>query len=288
MPNPIEFRFLSMNMTPEVGANDSLVAVRVVPAGRDGTKVYGRTLKPGEVDLDTPVTYDPYAGEELHFRPGSVQITIQDVDRMAKPGPDGYATISNTVWTWLITTSTPADPALFRFLLAASRRLDTAHSLYTQVEAALGSISGPYPHQREQAFAALGLSEVLCVSLSRAVDMLQKIPAQFSINLPLPATITGKALPLRDVRNAFEHIEERALGNVWGKPDANALSIFDQTDLLTRGALTYASHSLDLRSEVLPMLVDARRAAFETAVQVAGPAIVHNVPIIYSSAIGTT
>jgi hypothetical protein len=111
--------------------------------------------------------------------------------------------------------------------------------------------------------------------------MLQKIPAQFSINLPLPATITAKALALRDIRNAFEHVEERALGNVWGKPDADALSIFDQTDLLTRGVLTYASHRLDLRSEVLPMLLDARRAAFETAVQVAGPAYVLNVPIIY-------
>ena len=280
MPNPVEVRFLSLNVTPEVGANDGLVFVRVVPAGRDGAKVYGRTLKPGEVDPGVPVTYYPNAGEELHFRPGSVEITIEDVDRMAKPGPDGYATISNTVWTWLIVGVLTA-PALFRFLVSASRRLDTAHTLYTQVNVTLGSFSGSYPHQREQAFAALGISEVLCVSLSRAVDMLQKIPAQFSINLPLPATITAKALALRDIRNAFEHIEERALGNVWGKPDADALSIFDQTDLLTRGVLTYASHSLDLRSEVLPMLLDARRAAFETAVQVAGPAYVLNVPIIY-------
>lgn len=250
MPNPVEVRFVSLNVTPEVGANDGLVFVY------------------------------PNAGEELHFRPGSVEITIGDVDRMAKPGPDGYATISNTVWTWLIVGALTA-PALFRFLVSASRRLDTAHTLYTQVNVTLGNFSGPYPHQREQAFAALGLSEVLCVSLSRAVDMLQKIPAQFSINLPLPATFTAQALALRDIRDAFEHIEERALGNVWRKPDADALSIVDQTDLLTRGVLTYASHSLDLRSEALPMLLDARRDAFETAVQVAGPAYVLNVPIVY-------
>jgi len=191
MPNPVEVTFVSMNLTPEVGANDGLVAVRVVPAGRDGTKVYGRTLKPGEVDTGVPVIYDPYAGEELHFPPGSVQFTIHDVDRMAKPGPDGYATISNTMWTWLFAISAPTDPALLRFLLAASRRLDTAHTLYTQVEATLGSISGPY--QREQAFAALGLSEVLCITLSRAVNMLQRIPTQFSVNLQLPAAVTGKA-----------------------------------------------------------------------------------------------
>ena len=42
MPNPVEVRFLSLNVSLEVGANDGLVAVRVVPAGRDGTKVYGR------------------------------------------------------------------------------------------------------------------------------------------------------------------------------------------------------------------------------------------------------
>jgi hypothetical protein len=283
MPSPIEVRYLSINMTPEVGANDWLVAVRIVPDGRDGTKVYGRSLKAGEVDPDVPVIFDPNAGEELHFRPGSVQITIQDVDRMAKPGPDGYATISNTVWTWL-SIGAPTAPTLFRFLLAASRRLDTAHSLYTQVEAALGGFSGASPHQREQLFAALGVSELLCVALGRAVDMLQKIPTTFSVDVQLPATITSKAFALREIRNAFEHIEDRALGKVRGKLDADALSIFDQGDLFTRGVLTYASHSLGLRSEVLPMLVHARRAAFETAVQVSAPAQVLNAALVWPAA----
>ena len=123
-------------------------------------------------------------------------------------------------------------------------------------------------------------------SASLSVNILKRILTQFSGNLQLPATITGKALALQEIRHAFEHIEDRALGNVRGKPDADALSIFDQTDLLTRGVLTYASHSLALRSEVLPMLVDARRAAFESAVQAAGPAIVLNVPIMFRSAFG--
>jgi hypothetical protein len=275
MPNPLEVRFVSLNMTPEIGSNDCLVAVRIVPDGRDGSEVYGRTLKAGEVDPEIPVIFDPDAGEELHLRPGSVQITIQDVDRMAKSGPDGYATITNTVWTWL-SIGAPTAPTLFRFLLSASRRLDTAHSLYTQVELALGSLSGSYPHQREQAFAALGFSELLCVALGRAIEMFQQIPTKFSVDLQLPATINGKARALREIRNAFEHIEDRALGKVRGKTDADALSIFDQRDLFSRGVLTYASHSLSLHSEVLPMLVHARRTAFETAVQVSGPAVILN------------
>lgn len=282
MTHPVEVRFLSLNVTPEAGANDGLVPVRVVPAGRDGTKIYGRTLKPGEVDPGVPVIFYPDAGEELHFPPGSVQITIKDVDQMAKPGPDGYSAISNTVWTWL-TIGAPTAAELFRFLVAASRRLDTAHSLYTLVDAARGSLSGPYPKQREQAFAALGFSELLCVTLSRAVDMLQQIPTRFSVDQQLPPTIIGKAPVLREFRNAFEHIEDRALGNVRGKPNADAHSIFDQRHLLAQGVLTYASNSLDLRSEILPILVDARRAIFETAVQVAGSAIELNAPIIFFS-----
>jgi hypothetical protein len=41
MTGPVEVRFFSMNLTPDAGANDSLVDVRVVPAGREGTKVKG-------------------------------------------------------------------------------------------------------------------------------------------------------------------------------------------------------------------------------------------------------
>jgi hypothetical protein len=89
MPNPIEVRFLGLNLTSEVGADDCLVAVPVVPAGRDGTKIYARALGPDETYHGAVLTYDPSAGEEIHFRPGSLQITIQDVDHMAKPAPDG-------------------------------------------------------------------------------------------------------------------------------------------------------------------------------------------------------
>jgi hypothetical protein len=112
---PHEIRYLGVSLTPEVGANDALVAVRVVPAGRDGTKVFGRTLVDGEPDSGAPVSFLPYAGEELHFPPGSVRFLLRDVDNLSPRGPDGYAPISNTLWTWL-TVGAPPNPALFRFL----------------------------------------------------------------------------------------------------------------------------------------------------------------------------
>ena len=56
---PIEIRYLSVNLTPQVLANDSLIGVRVGPAGRNGNKVYGRTLGRDEPDSNQPVVFNP-------------------------------------------------------------------------------------------------------------------------------------------------------------------------------------------------------------------------------------
>jgi hypothetical protein len=280
---PIEIRYLGVNLTDEVGANDALIGVRVVPAGRDGNKVYGRTLAEGEPDSGEPVSFYPYAGEELHFAAGSIQIFLRDLDNANQPGPDGYTAVSNTLWTWLM-VGAPPDPAFFRFLFAAARRLDTTHSLHVEVLAALTRQPEPFIKARQRLFGALGFAELMCVALGRAIDMLQSVPSQFSVPLALPSAVSSVSPALREIRNAFEHIEDRALGNVRGRPHADALSIFDQRDFISRGVLRYASHSLDMRADILPMLIDARRAVLEAAVMTAGAAKILNVPLSFPAA----
>ena len=90
-------RFIGLNLTPEVGADDTLVGVRVVPAGRDGNVVLGRTLGWDETDAGEAITVRP--GETLRFPPGSIRVSLRDVDKESKPGSDGYAAIANTIWT---------------------------------------------------------------------------------------------------------------------------------------------------------------------------------------------
>jgi hypothetical protein len=70
-------RYLAISLTPVVGANDALVAVRVVAAGREGHKAFGRTLAQSEPDSGEPVSFYPYAGEELHFPPASVALFLR-------------------------------------------------------------------------------------------------------------------------------------------------------------------------------------------------------------------
>ncbi|MBI3204465.1 MAG: DUF2934 domain-containing protein [Myxococcales bacterium] len=275
-------RFVSVGLTPKVGANDALLGVRVVPAGRDGHKVLGRTLADGEADSGEPVTFFPYAGEELHFPAGSVQIFLRDLDRGNNPGPDGYAPVSNTLWSWLL-FGAPPDPALFRYLFAAARRLDTAHSLCADVLAALTDRDESFIRARQRMFAALGHAELMCVAAGRAIDMLRGVQAHFSVSVTLPPSVLKLLPALHEFRNAFEHIEDRALGNVRKKPHADALSIFDQRDLISQGVLRYAAYSLDLRGQLLPMLVDSRMAIFQIASAVAGSARTVVPPISFPS-----
>jgi hypothetical protein len=264
-----------------VGANDALIGVRVVPAGRDGHRVFGRTLADGEHDTGEPVAFYPYAGEELYFPSGSVQVFLRDLERGNNPGPDGYAPVSNTLWTWLNFGAPPPDPPFFHFLFAAARRLDTAHSLCADVLAALTEKNEPFIKARQRLFGALGLAELMCVALGQAIDMLRSVPSQFSVDVSLPASVSTLLPALREMRDAFEHIEDRALGNVRGEPHADALSIFDQRDLISRGVLRYAAHSLDLQGQVLPMLVELRRLVLEVAAATAGAARTLTTPISF-------
>lgn len=273
MAHPRIVRSIGLNLTPEVGADDALVQVPVVPAGRDGNVIFGRTLGAGEADSGQGIRFDPTAGEELHFRPGSVCVTLRDVDQTATNDPDGYALITNTMWTWF-TIASPTDAALFRYLLAAARRLDTSHSLYANFQKLREEVAGAgaAPRQREIAFRALGLIEIFCIVLDRALRMLCRADREFGIKMPLKQSIAENAGALREFRNAFEHIDERALSQKLGKEDSIALTIFDQGGLFSDGCLKYGHFILSLENEILPMIRDARATILEMAVQVSGPA----------------
>lgn len=267
---PLEIKSLSLNLTPDTGADDALVAVRIVPEGRKGNVVFARSLRPEEDDDGTPVVVNPALGERLQFRSGAIQISIRDVDRHAKPEPDGYAPITNTIWTWL-SIGNPVDPKLFRYLLATARRLDGTHGLLAQTASIMANLSGGFIGRREQLYRAISLAEILTVALGRSVDLLDGLPQQFSVTQPLPALINLKKGSIRQIRNAFEHIEDRALGQVRGKPHLDALTVFEQRDFVGQGKLTYGPHSLDLRAEVPQMLMEARQYIYGVAVEVAGP-----------------
>ena len=261
---PISVKSVSINLTGQLGENDALLFVRVVPNGRDGSTVYGRTLNPGEPDSDVAVEFFPYRGDELHFEVGSLNVYLNDLFKTVRPDENGYLPIANVLWTWM-TLSVVENDALFRFLIAAARRLDSANRMLISAVAELQNRDETFIRTRQRLMDALGSVEAMCVALSRVIDMLGKLETVFGVPVALTSSSTECVQPLTELRNAFEHIEDRAMGQVRNKPHPDALSIFDQRDLLRDGTVRYAKHSLNLYTDIPALIADSKRAILETA-----------------------
>ena len=193
--------YISINLGPDVGANDSVIGVRVVPDGRNGPEVYGRTLSADEPDTGVGITVE--TGDKLVFPAGSVKFTLRDVDKHALPGSDGYSPVANTVWTWLQIPPPPTED-FFHYMLAAARRLDAAHALYVSTLRQLTSDPGePFMRTRVRTFYALSSAEAMCITLNRALTMISIAQAKLSVNTPVPGTVQAVQESVQAIRNAF-------------------------------------------------------------------------------------
>jgi hypothetical protein len=268
----MELRAIFLSLTPEVGADDVLLSVAIVPDGREGNVVYARTPHPNEQPPHDPVVLDLEAGDRLSSRPGAIQISILDIDRCATVREDGYEPITNTLWTWL-SIGSPASPDLFRYLLATGRRLDGTHDLLVHVRSLIaGTPPRGFILVREHLFRALSVAEILMVALSRCVEMIHRLNDRFGLSLTLPPALLTHLPAITQIRHAFEHIDERALGQVRGRPDGVAVSAFDQRDFVRSGVLRYGAHSFSLGTDAPQLLLQCRQFVFNVAVHIGGPA----------------
>ena len=268
--------WVGIHLGPQVGSNDAVIGVRVVLDRVDGNVVYGRALKIGEQDLGQGVAVN--AGQRLVFE--SVRVTLNDVERYAQAYPDGYTPIANTVWTWVHIPPSQGD-TFFNYLFAAARRLDQAHALWIHALEGLNvGPEEPFIHARARVFEALSTTESMCNALSRAIAMISDAPSKLGVGTLAPNGLTNIQGALTAIRNAFEHIDERAIGKARREGQAEALSIFDQRDLVTKGVVTYAGYTLNLKTEILPALLAGRDFICDVLTE-AGTAKTMNTPIIY-------
>ena len=269
--------YISLNLSGEVGADDSLITVRVVPNGRDGNTVFGRTLKADEKDDGIGIKLRP--NEQLVFGPGDIEVSLDDVDNRSPQLQTGYKPVANTIWTWFQVFGWPRED-LFRYLFATSRRLDTAHALcWAASQECRTPEDEPFLTSRARWFEALGYAELACIALNRGITMAVECPNKFGIEMETPKPIEDMLPTSKAIRDAFEHIDERAIGKVRKKHDLELLSIFSQPDLVSDGVIRYKNHSLCLGKEAIGALIIARQFVFLIAAKVAGRALYNNVPI---------
>ena len=261
---------MSLNLGPQVGEDDAIVRVRVVPIGSDGHTVYARTLNFGEADNGEFITVEP--GDTLIFPAGTMKVTIADVDRYSEQTPDGYAPVANTVWSWLAIPPRAPLLTVHNYMLAAARRLDIAHVHCMGALSGLAACSSQASFLKTRAvmFEALGHAESMCIALSRAVRMLRQAKGKVSVKIAVPVAVDTVESRVRSIRDAFEHIDERAEGKAMREGPADAMSVFDQNDFFTSGILRYAERSLDIAGEAVPAMVASRQFIID-AVSAEGP-----------------
>jgi hypothetical protein len=251
---------VGLNTSPIAGEGDGfLTSIPIVEIRRDDKSrvIWVRSLKPCE----DPVERVRWTwGYEVKFDSGSIVVDIERIDRMFPPDADGYAPLANTIWTWMILQKAPGLESLFRYVLAAARRLDVAHRCFQRVRDEMDRMNKAIgaPEMRAAVFEIVGLIEITVVALSRAVDMAVNLHGLVSITTPIPSSLLRASGTLTELRNAYEHIEDRAQGQVRSKPHPHALTIFDWTSLLEEDAITYGEHRLEL-SEIPDLLLDTRR-----------------------------
>ena len=239
----------------ESGGN-FLYAGRLVEAKREGNTVYARPLRRGEEDTGEGV--DVPAGDRLVLI--EMDPDPRDVDEYHNPvGLSGYRPIANTVWAWHQFGT--EQLGFFLFIFALARRTDAAHSLWATAiqtrdtaRGEQGSISARQAH-----FAALGAAEMTSIALGRCYRMVDGLIEKFCPGLSVPDSVAETSAAVKAMRDAFEHIDERAVGKVKiGTLHPEALTIFDQSDFVASSILRYRQHQLNFESQVIQALVDCR------------------------------
>ena len=253
---------LSLNLLPDNNVNTMLLSLRVVPDGREGNTVYGRTLGFNEADDGVGVVVNN--GERFTIRKGRLIVELEHVDSLSKPGRGGYATVTNTIWTWYQMGQNP-DRDVYFALTSLAKRVDTAYRLWALMMAAKekAADSGFGPSGRASIFESLGAAEVAVIALHRAIRLISKLKTWLAIDVPMSVRAIEPAV--QALRDSFEHVEERVEGLVRGKQDPAALEIFIQEEFIEHSKLTYGEHSLNVEQEMLKAIGGCREFIMSVA-----------------------
>jgi hypothetical protein len=258
---------MSFHTTME-GSDGFLFYLRVVPAREVPGTVFMRTLRYGEHDDGRRGHRRPT--DAVVFENGEPRVHIDHIDAFEGSDVSGYVPLTPVLFTWMSLAAEHHSDAKRRFLVAAARRLDRAHTLFERVselrsELRLNPPEGA-PAVRRAVFDLLGTTELALVALNRAMDMAMKANADIGTTVTVPADLTTWRTCVTEIRDAYEHIDERAVGEIRKNPSQSqiALSIFDHERVVADGVIAYGGYQLDLEN-VVPDLIAATRKCLKDA-----------------------
>jgi hypothetical protein len=260
---PVPWVGLHRSATP--GDNSSfLLGMPLIETERDDDRkiVFARTRHLSE---PMPLVSQrwPY-GYDFQLPASGVSVEIEWIDEQVVEDADGWRPLTDTLWTWMSIGEMRGDGSLARYLLATARRLDGAHRALYRATSCLSGLTPetPGPYLRSGVFQYLAEVETCVISLHRSLEMASKISSVADVTTPVPKAVSSLTARMKDFRDAYEHIDERAKGLVKMKPDPQAVSIFDWEPVLG-GTLTYRGVAITL--DEIEAAMEVLRSYLKTA-----------------------
>jgi hypothetical protein len=193
------------------------------------------------------------------------------------PWPDGYREAA--VMSQLLggITAYKGRPEVFWAVVSAGRRLDTAHLMFERVRHQLANgdlLAPPTPWSEEHVelcrrLAILGDAQLAASSLHAAAKAVRGVPAvarqhRFKVPRAFPAKVERRMQSLFELRNAYEHADARARGEVNLRRDVDvkkAHRAFDRLgqQLEMTRTIRYRRYSLGIDQPASDLMVALRQ-----------------------------
>lgn len=239
----------------------------------EGDVIFARSLRPGESDDGQGVTLA--AGQRLGFKPGALVVYLDALDDQFVRESTDYAPLSHTVWSWLWFGAKDREgQSEVLYVMAAARRLDAATAAWARVVGELGAIRALEveqidPSLRARLFAVGADMELAIIALRRVVAMVESATTAIGSRLSTPPVIASNSAHIKAIRDAFEHIDERALGRAGRATPPEATSIFRQGRLISDDVISYGAHEISVTT-VTELLAACRQFLKDALAEVVG------------------
>jgi hypothetical protein len=178
----------------------------------------------------------------------------------SEPRRDGYRPIVEPLWAWAQTVGIPQRQQSL-LVLSAARRLDTGHLQVERVRDGIDSLpSLSSPAGREQLYEVLGDAEIALIALNRAITMAAKLSGLYRLPVSFPKIVSEKRSLLDNLRDAYEHVDDRALDRIHGKAagEEAMLGFRSFSVLIEERRFTDGNDTLGLDEEMTRLVIATR------------------------------
>jgi hypothetical protein len=185
---------------------------------------------------------------------GPISATIE-----CPPRSDGYRPICDPLWVWERMLGFPSISE-WRMLWSAARRLDSGHLQIERVREGIATMPPlGSPAGRWQIHQVIGDAELAIIVLDKALDIIvNKLTGSYRVKLSIPQIVLAKRPLVERLRDHYAHIDERALGKVFGKANPDAEQAWEFAALFEHRKFSDGTECLSIDDEATELCIAAR------------------------------